>query len=56
MASQSKTLVPTAKTLAAFAHELEAEGFSEGRIDALLVAALEHELRQDGLTVMSVDG
>lgn len=56
MAVPQRIPTPTARVLAVFARELEAEGFSETRIDALLVAALEHELKADGLTVMSLDG
>lgn len=41
----------TAYTLGVFAKELEAEGFTEDRVTALLVVALTHELRDIGLWV-----
>lgn len=55
MATHPKIPTPTAVVLAVFAKELEDQGFSETRVDALLVKALEHELRGDGLNVMSLD-
>lgn len=45
----------TAQTLAAFAKELDAEGFSEAAIQALIVVALQHELRTEGLWVGVLD-
>jgi hypothetical protein len=56
MPARQELPVPTALVLAVFAKELADKGFSEARIDTLLVKALEHELRQDGLTVVSLDG
>lgn len=44
----------SAHILGIFAKELEAEGFSEERITALLAVALQHELRQSEL--MLLDG
>jgi hypothetical protein len=44
----------TSKVLGIFAKELEAEGFSEERVTALLVVALQQELRQNEL--MLIDG
>lgn len=46
----------TAVTLAAFAKELDDEGFSEAAVQALVVVALQHELRTEGLWVGVVDG
>jgi hypothetical protein len=53
--TQNQSTVTTAVVLRVFAKELEAQGFSGSRIDALLVAALAHELRGDGLNLMSLD-
>lgn len=44
----------TAHVLGVFARELEQQGFSEERITALLVVALQGELRQNEL--MLLDG
>lgn len=41
----------TAHVLGVFAKELGDEGFTEDRVTALLVVALTHELRGDGLWV-----
>ena len=55
MATHPKIPTPTAQVLAVFAKELAEKGFSEARIDMLLIVALEHELKQDGLNVMSLE-
>lgn len=47
-----KTPPTTAHVMRVFADELEAEGFKEDRVTALLAVALQHELRQSELMVL----
>lgn len=47
-----KTPLTTAHIMGVFAKELEAEGFEEARVTALLAVALQHELRQSELMVL----
>lgn len=51
-----KKLPPTtAHVLAVFAGELRNEGFTEEQVTALLVVALQHELKQEnGLMILDV--
>jgi len=44
----------TAHVMAVFAKELEAEGFAEERVTALLAVALQHELRSSELMLLDV--
>jgi len=52
--AEQKVPVTTAHLMAVFARELEAEGFSEDRVTALLSVALQHELRSAELMLLDV--
>lgn len=55
MPREPKVPPTTAHVLAVFAAELRKEGFTEEQVTALLVVALQHELKQEnGLMILDV--